>query len=591
MKLRRSTAIACALAGALGLSTSASALTIDQTFNGFYVEVGDTSNRGLNLELFKVGPELFAGFVTGFTYDASGNQVWFSGTDTEVRPGDISIDFNINLATGGNPFGGAQTPSNAASQGTGSLVINTCNNVELNLSTNAGGSIPSVADLPLDRGQSLLGSIGFVGPDECAYQEPFPTEGCSAFPFSDGAGPVPRSCLLSGTELGDVTLTNNVLWVLDSTYIIGDPGSINNSNRITIEPGTRIVALPGGNAEAFVISRGAQIFAIGTPFAPVVFSSANPTTASIGAAAAGDFGGLVINGLATVNNCDPLPSGCVSEGIDDALYGGDDDFDSSGIMKYVRVQFGGDDITPNNQLNGIAFQGVGAGTVVDFIQVHSNDDDGIEWFGGTVRVTHAVVSGVSDDSLDWVNGWTGSLQYAVVDQQGQGDQGIEADNFDEGQTNTPRSQPKLANLTLNGSPSADIGMLFREGTGVNITNSIVKNFGEGCLDIDDDATFTQSFDGSMPNGTLTIQNTYFACDTPFIEEAGDLVDLSDFFDNQTGNTTFAGFSGIFPPAGASFLRGRQMDRSIFAGMDLVDFAGAFPSEGTAWTVGWTEFLD
>lgn len=588
MKLWRSTAIACALAGTLGVAPNANALTINETFNGFYVEVGATSNRGLNLQLFKTGPELYAGFVTGFTYDDAGNQVWFTGTDGQVRPGDISIDFNINLATGGNPFGGAQTPSNAAVQGTGSLVINTCNNVELSLNTDAGSAIPAVSDLSLDRGESLLGNIGVVGPDECAFQQAF--SGCPA--FSDGPGTVPRSCLLSGTQTSDVTLTNDTLWVLNSTYIIGDPGAVDNNNSITIEPGTRIVALPGGNAEAFVISRGAQMFAIGTPFAPIVFSSANPTTASIGAAAAGDFGGLVINGLANVNNCDPLPSGCVSEGISEALYGGEDDFDSSGILKYVRVQFGGDDISAGNQLNGIAFQGVGAGTTVDFIQVHSNDDDGIEWFGGTVRVTHAVVTGVSDDSLDWVNGWTGSLQYAVVDQQGLGDQGIEADNFDEGQTNMPRSQPQLANLTLNGSSAADIGILLREGTGANITNSIVKGFGEACFDIDDDATFTQSFDGSnAPNGTLTIQNTYFACDTPFIEEGGDLVDLSDFFNEGTGNTTFGGFPGIFPPAGASFLSDRPMDPSIFGALDLVEFAGAFPSEGTAWTAGWTEFLE
>ncbi len=605
MKFRRSIAIACALAGAMGIAGNTNALTINDTFNGFYVETGATSNRGINIELFKLGPELFAGFVTGFTYDADGNQVWFSGTDPEVLPGDISVDFNINLATGGQPFGGSQIPSNAESQGSGSLVFNTCNSAELTLNTNPGSVIPATTSVALDRGESLLGPIGVVGPDQCAFQQAF--TGCPSFsdgPFSINGVEIPRACALSGgITSGSIELTNDILWVLTSAFVVGDPAGTSSTAEINIQPGTRIVNDPTGNPSALFIARGAKIFAIGQPFAPIVFSSFFPSASSTGqtTATAGQFGGLVINGLAPVNNCPALPGGCASEGNADVLYGGDDPFDSSGIIKYLRVQFGGDDINEEDQLNGIALQALGMGTTIDYIQVHANADDGIEWFGGTVRVTHAVVTAVNDDSFDWVAGWTGSLQYALADQQGSGDQGIEADNFDDNPLATPRSQPRIANITLNGSSDGDIGMLFREGTGVNLTNAIVKGFGDACLDIGnppsaengaDDETFDLGFPGGTPDGTFTIQNTYLACDTAIIEEPEDLIDNSDFFDSfDAENTTFGGFPGIFPPSGAAFLRGRPMDPAIFSDLDLTEFAGAFENEENAWTAGWTEFLD
>ncbi len=587
MKLRRSTAIACAMAGAFGMASNVSALTLDETFNGFYVETGDTSNRGINVQFFKLAPELWAGFVTGFTYDSAGNQLWFSGTDNQVRPGDTSIDFNINLANGGRPFGGNQVPSTAAVQGTGSLVFNTCNSVELNLTTDTTSPIPNVSDLSLDRGESLLGPIGVVGPDQCVFQQAF--DGCPA--FSDGLadssipGVPERACIISGTFTTDIVLTNDIFWIMNGPVFIGNAGGTGNSNSVTIEPGTRIVASGAAEREAFIVSRGAKIFANGVAHGPVVFSGLQAAADS----SPGDFGGMVVNGAAPVNDCPA--NDCDGEG-NSGQYGGDNVFDSSGIIKYTRIQFGGDSFNPEDQLNGLALQGTGAGTVIDFVQVHANSDDGIEFFGGTTRATHILLTENQDDSLDWTFGWQGSVQYIAVVQSDVGDQGIEADNNSGGFVLSPRSQPQIANGTFVGNSSTDIGFLLRAGTGVNITNSIVTGFGDGCIDIDDGPTFTQSIDGSgSANGTLTIANTLINCSTNFINEDGDDFSVSDFFSGNGNVTSDPGLNGLFPPNGAFYLEGLIMDASVFGNLDLVEYAGAFQSEATAWTAGWTEFLD
>ena len=118
-------------------------------------------------------------------------------------------------------------------------------------------------------------------------------------------------------------------------------------------------------------------------------------------------------------------------------------------------------------MNGIAFQGVGSGTVVDYVQVHFNQDDGIEFFGGTVNAKHLVCSGIRDDSFDWTYGWTGKGQYWIDQQRGDdADQGFEIDNNSKNNEATPRSDAQIYNVTLVGAPKgkeSDIGMLVREG--------------------------------------------------------------------------------------------------------------------------------
>src|SRR5690606_625608 len=112
-----------------------------------------------------------------------------------------------------------------------------------------------------------------------------------------------------------------------------------------------------------------------------------------------------------------------------------DPADNSGVLRYVRLEWTGGKVNDTNELNGIAFQGVGSGTVVEYVHVHGGDDDSIEWFGGTVNAKYLLATAPGDDGLDWTDGYTGKIQYAIVQQwprvSSSDPNGIEADNRDQ----------------------------------------------------------------------------------------------------------------------------------------------------------------
>ena len=212
----------------------------------------------------------------------------------------------------------------------------------------------------------------------------------------------------------------------------------------------------------------------------------------------GEWGGLVISGNAPINDCndDVQPGGrvdCVKFGEGNSgLFGGADATDSSGTLRYVRVMYAGFRVNNEDELNGIAFQGTGSGTTAEFIQVHNNFDDGIEWFGGNTNVRYAVVTGAGDDSLDWTDGWQGSVQFAVVQQSPtRGDRGIEADNRNGSNDDMPRSNPNIGNFTFIGGAAGDTGLVLRRGTAGDYFNGVVTGFEDAGIDIDDQATFDQ----------------------------------------------------------------------------------------------------
>jgi len=302
--------------------------------------------------------------------------------------------------------------------------------------------------------------------------------------------------IIRGRFTRDVVLTSNTFWVLRGTVFIDAPA------RLIVEPGTTVVGETATRG-TLVISRGAQIIADGTREQPIVFTSDQ----AVGERGRGDWGGLIVSGRAPLN----LPGGVgLGEG-DTGIYGGTDPNDNSGILRYVRVEFAGIEFSPDNELNGIAFQGVGRGTIVDHIQVSFNKDDGIEMFGGSVDIKHAVLTNIGDDSIDWTFGWNGRLQFAVVQQRGDdADKGLEADNNGNNNDLLPRSNPTLYNVTLIGDPTTEFGaesvegLRLREGTAGTLRNFIVMGFKSAGVNVANTSTLAQ-----VASGALSLRNSIF----------------------------------------------------------------------------------
>ena len=307
---------------------------------------------------------------------------------------------------------------------------------------------------------------------------------------------------VSGSITEDTVWTNNNVYLLNSApvYVGGNPitGSpAPTPTNLYIEPGTVILGSTD-NQGTLVVIQDSKIFATGTPSLPIIFSSVQP----LGDRAAGDWGGLVLNGRAPVNDPTIPTNPDAGEGAS-GPFGGDNPNDSSGVLQYIRVEFAGIRFSDTNELNGIALQGVGRGTVVDHVQVSFNQDDGIEFFGGTVNTAYVFIYGARDDSIDWTLGFTGRIDNAVAIQRGDdGDNGFENDNWEFGFDFEPRSMPQIANVTLVGLkdvPGVEngSGARMRAGTAGLVVGAIYYNFGRSGIRIQTDESLGQIADGNL----------------------------------------------------------------------------------------------
>ncbi len=328
------------------------------------------------------------------------------------------------------------------------------------------------------------------------------------------------------TLTSDVSIPANMTIAIEGPVFVGqDSANGGTATTLTLGAGVRIFgASAGGTSGAtddyIVVSRGSSLEALGTEISPIrmtaraAINDEEAGTNLITPTSSGLWGGLVLNGNAPINACEDGSAtggttGCEKTGEGSSgLFGGGDAADSSGTLQYLIVEYAGARLTNTDELNGIAFQGVGSGTTVDHIQVHNNLDDGIEWFGGTVNAKYVAITGAGDDSLDWTDGWTGNLQYAAVrstNASSDDPRGIEADsNSTEG--SLPYSSPSVSNFTLVGGANNLQGILLRRGTRGNIVNGLVVGYGAG-IDVDGTETFT-GFD----NGDLVIES--IGLDTP-----------------------------------------------------------------------------
>jgi hypothetical protein len=421
-----------------------------------------------------------------------------------------------------------------------------------------------------------------------------------------------NACEITGNITSNTTIAANAGVIITGPVFIGlDDGSVaqkaageaagGTTVTLTINAGATLFGAAG--SDYIVVTRGSRIEANGAADSPIVMTSRSDIEGTVGANEIGLWGGLIINGRAPINACidgtavggsaDCEKSGEGSSG----LFGGDNPADNSGTLNYLQVRFAGFKVNAEDELNGIAFQGVGSGTDVDYVQVHNNADDGIEMFGGTVDLRHMVLTGNSDDSMDYTDGWTGRAQFVLVEQSNDGDQGFEFDNRSSNFNLLPRSNPTISNFTLigqrlgTGSNDSDQGMLIRAGTAGSLNNGIVVDFGDQCLDIDDDGTFDRiGASGAAGDETLTIQSTVLDCVTNFSESAGDPVVVSTWFLSQANNAEIDNtLSGPFPGPVELAVTARDMN-AIDAWFEPVSYIGAFSGIETAasnWAAGWT----
>jgi hypothetical protein len=321
------------------------------------------------------------------------------------------------------------------------------------------------------------------------------TRGWTYYNYNGGLGRTDIDTT-KATVMVTTDINANTVWSNANNYVVVGRIGVNPPATLTIEPGT--VIMGGGVGSYIVIERDANIDAQGTPNAPIIFTSGSRW--QDGAQAPGDWGGVVIHGNAwanCVNLCGLTDTGdCESEG-GAGFFGGTDDGDNSGIVRYARVEYAGQEISLDNELNAWTMNAVGSGTTLEYMQAHLGLDDGFEWFGGAARVSHIVATGGDDDNVDWQMGFRGFIQFAVCKQAPSNvvlnaDAGIEADNNEWDFNCALRSNPKLSNLTLVGTgslPGGSRGVRLRRGTAATLINSIVTGFSNVGLRVENDETF------------------------------------------------------------------------------------------------------
>jgi hypothetical protein len=458
----------------------------------------------------------------------------------------------------------------------------------------------------------------------------------------------PTSVVVTGVIDADETWTADKTWILDGPVFIGvdcgpDPAAplaTCVSVDLTIEPGTTITGRrtpTDGNARSsfLIVSRGSRILADATGSATrpteaqmIVFTSDAPR----GARARGDWGGIVMNGRAPINSGDEA----AGEG-GSGLFGGVDDLDSSGILRGVRIEFAGDDVTATDQLNGIALQGTGAGTTLDYVQVHYNVDDGTEPFGGSTTQTHVVTTGIGDDSFDGTDGYRGFIQYAIAQQRSdEADNGFEISNNGDDETLTPFSTAIVANATMVGASKgevdvggteSDIGLDQREGSAWRVYNTIITNFNDSGFCVEDAVTQAKADAAIAGNTTPGEFNAFFNSilwanvarsddsDVNFADACGGGYDMQTYFETAGFNNlvadpqldashtsigtlaappsfTPAAMPGGYVPFDVSTLNNEGGEGIIMPTdgrvLEATDYAGAVaPGDADPWYVGWT----
>ncbi len=362
----------------------------------------------------------------------------------------------------------------------------------------------------------------------------------SVFVFSSAVLTNTWTDTLQGNITSNVTLQNTKRYLMLGTVFVKSGGTIN------IPAGTQIFGDKNSKA-ALVIERGGIINANGSAGAPIVFTSAQP----VGSKSAGDWGGVIILGKARINTTSGSDTAAI-EGISPAVYyGGTIDADNSGTFRYVRVEYSGVALSPNNEINGLTMGAVGSGTTIEYVMVAYNGDDSFEWFGGTVNCKYLISYFPVDDEFDTDFGYRGKLQFllgirkpSIADISGS--TCFESDNNNGPNYNIPRTSPLFSNVTSIGPKQYDTSVInpnftrgghIRRNTLTSIVNSVMIGWPTGLLYDGSGVTCAMQNDSSRVKANVLAGCYTVASST----NAGCGFDASAY--TSSNNTVFAAIIG------------------------------------------------
>jgi hypothetical protein len=347
---------------------------------------------------------------------------------------------------------------------------------------------------------------------------------------SDFSSEVAVTTQATGPKVATIAtdITASRMLFADTVYTIRGFIKVANGATLTIQPGTVIQGDFNTVGSSLFVLRGARIDAQGTAAAPIVFTSSRP----VGQRQAGDWGGLIIVGNGVINRGSPVilegtNTGASNPAVD--YSGGGSNTDSSGTLRYVRIEFAGYGTAADQELNTLTMAAVGSGTTIEYVQALYGLDDSFEWFGGAVDAKYLVSYEAGDDHFDMSEGYVGRIQHAIAFQSRQiiprpaagnvasDPEGIENDgcngaNCTNGQSSTPLTIPMIANFTLIGPPtgvftatSGAMGAMLRRGTGGYYVNGVIARWERAALSLRDQTTLDR-----ITAGELQLKNLYLA---------------------------------------------------------------------------------
>ncbi len=332
---------------------------------------------------------------------------------------------------------------------------------------------------------------------------------------TDGDQAKATHVLTVGAEATTIRVTDNIsantTWSSGKTYVLGGRITVTSGATLIIEEGVVVKgeAGTGANATALIIARGGKLDARGTATAPIIFTSiadeitpGQIASPNLDPELSGLWGGVIVLGRAPGSFAGDVAEIQI-EGIPasdtNGLYGGTVADDNSGSIKFISIRHGGANIGEGNEINGLTLGSVGSGTVIENVEVIGNQDDGIEWFGGTVSVKNAVIWNSGDDALDTDQAWSGTMDNFIIICGDETDHALEIDG-PEGSFNAGHT---LINGSVKGNPASEMGD-FRDGARGTFENIYFFGFpdpatsnGRGDLSLSGDKTLATFAGGTL----------------------------------------------------------------------------------------------